>query len=89
MNTLPEIINDPHIQARGMIAELPVAKSQKTIKVSGSPVHLSRTPINLKRGAAAIGEHTREALELIGRSLKEIERLAEAGVVSLDEGDSQ
>ena len=89
MNTLPEIINDPHIQARGMIAELPVAKSQKTIRVSGSPVHLSRTPIKLKRGASAIGEHTREALELIGRSSEEIAGLAEAGVVSLDEGESQ
>ena len=72
-----------------MIADLPVAKSQKTIKVSGSPVHLSRTPIHLKRGASAIGEHTREALELIGRSPDEIDGLSEAGVVSLDEGDPQ
>ncbi|MYJ57884.1 MAG: CoA transferase, partial [Chloroflexi bacterium] len=89
MNSLPQIINDPHIHARGMIAELPVAKSQKSIKVSGSPVHLSRTPIHLNRGAAAIGEHTREALELIGRSTEEIDGLAEAGVVSLDQGDPQ
>ena len=88
MNSLPQIINDPHIAARGMIAELPVAKSQKTIKVSGSPVHLSRTPIQLKRGASAIGEHTREALELIGRSTVEIDRLVDSGIVSLDEGDS-
>ncbi len=85
MNTVPQIINDPHIAARGMIAELPLAKSQKTIKVSGSPVQLSRTPVVLQRGASAIGEHTREALELIGRSPHEIDRLAKAGVVSLDE----
>ena len=89
LNTLPDIINDPHIAARGMIAELPVAKGQakgqKTIKVSGSPVHLSRTPIKLKSGAAAIGEHTREALKSIGRSEEEIEQLAESEVISLIE----
>ena len=84
MNTIPEIINDPHIAARGMIAELPVAKSQKSIKVSGSPVHLSRTPINLNRGASAIGEHTREALELIGRTPEQIQALVSEGVVSVD-----
>lgn len=85
MNSLPQVINDPQIKARGMVADLPVAKSQKTIKVSGSPVHLSRTPINLTRGASAIGEHTREALELVGRSSAEIESLVERGVVSVDE----
>ena len=71
-----------------MIAELPVAKSQKTIKVSGSPVHLSRTPVKLKRGASAIGEHTREALELIGRSPVEIAQLVAEGVVSLESNGS-
>ena len=68
-----------------MIADLPVAKSQKTIKVSGSPVHLSRTPIKLSRGAAAIGQHTREALTLIGRSPDEIDTLIRGGVVSVDD----
>ncbi len=85
MNTVPQIINDPHIAARGMIAELPVARSQKTIKVSGSPVHLSRTPVELRRGASAIGEHTHEALNRIGRSADEIARLIENRVVSVGE----
>ena len=85
MNTVPQIVDDPHIAARGMIAELPVAKSQKTLRVSGSPVHLSRTPVQLTRGASAIGEHTREALQLIGRTPVQIEQLARDGIVSLDE----
>lgn len=88
MNTIPEIINDPHIQARGMIADLPVPKSQKTIKVSASPVNLSRTPINLKRGASAIGQHTQEALELIGRTPDQIAALVAQGVVSLESNGS-
>ncbi len=87
MNTVPQIIRDPHIHAREMIAELPVAKSQKTIRVSGSPVKLSRTPVSLERGASAIGEHTREALTLIGRSEAEIEALVTRGVVSVSDVD--
>ena len=89
MNTIPQIVADPHIAARGMIAELPVAKSQKRIRVSGSPVHLSRTPVDLTSGAAAIGEHTREALELIGRSPEQIAALVEHGVVSIDQDDEE
>ena len=89
MNTVPEIVADPHIAARGMIAELPVSKSQKTLRVSGSPVHLSRTPVGPTRGASAIGEHSREALELIGRTPEQIATLAEQGITSLDQEGSR
>ena len=85
LNTLPDIVNDPHIAAREMIATLPVANTTETIKVSASPVHLSRTPIELRRGASAPAEHTAEVLASIGRSKPQIAALAEAGVISLPE----
>ena len=84
LNTLPDIVNDPHIAAREMIAELPVANTTETIKVSASPVHLSRTRIELKRAAPALpAEHTAEVLASIGRSKPQIAALAESGVISL------
>lgn len=83
LNTLPDIINDPHIAARGMIAELPVAKSQKTLKVSASPIHLSRTPIELTEGASLPGEHTEKTLKSLGRTAEQIQKLQAAEVISL------
>ncbi len=85
LNTLPQVIADPHIAKRGMIAELPVADSGETLKVSASPVQLSRTPVQLERGASAPAEHTAEILRSIGRSEEEIAQLAEAEVISLPE----
>ena len=86
LNTLPQVIADPHIAERGMIAELPVADSDETLKVSASPVHLSRTPIALERGASAPAEHTTEILRSIGRSDEDIAQLAEDEVISLPDG---
>ena len=83
LNTIPDIVGDPHIAERGMIAQLPVADSEETLKVSASPVHLSRTPITLSQGASAPAQHTAEILRSIGRSEAEIARLAEAEVISL------
>ena len=86
LNTLPQVIADPHIAERGMIAELPVADSDETLKVSASPVHLSRTPVALERGASAPAEHTAEILRSIGHSDAEILQLAEDEVISLPDG---
>ena len=86
LNTLPQVIADPHIAERGMIAELPVADSGETLKVSASPVHLSRTPAQLERGASAPAEHTAEILRSIGRSDAEIAQLAADEVISLPDG---
>ena len=85
LNTLPQVIADPHIAEREMIAELPVADTEQTLKVSASPVHLSRTPVQLSRGASAPAQHTAEILRGIGRSDAEIAQLAEAEVISLPE----
>ena len=88
LNTLPDIINDPHIAARQMIAQLPVANGKDTLKVSASPVHLSRTPIQLKQGASTPAEHTQKVLRSIGRTDEEIAQLAKSGAISLPNGDT-
>ena len=83
LNTLPEIVSDPHIAARSMIAELPVANSEAALKVSASPIHLSRTPVQLEQGASAPAQHTAEVLRSIGRSDAEITDLAAREIISL------
>ena len=71
-----------------MIAQLPVADSNETLRVSASPVHLSRTPVALSQGASAPAQHTEEILRSIGRSEEEIARLAEAEVISLPDTET-
>ncbi len=55
INTVSQIFNDPHIQARGFVweCEHPTAG---TIKLSGSPIHLSETPTKLFKAPPLLGE---------------------------------
>ena len=58
INALDETLNDPQIQHRGMIVELehPVG----LLKMLGSPLHLSETPVTYRRRPPLLGEHTDE-----------------------------
>lgn len=55
INTVSEIFTDPHIQERGLVweCEHPTAG---TIKLSGSPMHLSETPTRLYKAPPLLGE---------------------------------
>ncbi len=82
--TVPEMLQDPHVQARGTIVTLPVPGPQPgvTVKVPNSPMHLSRTPPVVDKPGPAAGEHTRQVLrDVAGLSSEEIQRLEQAGVI--------
>lgn len=55
INTVSQSFNDPHIQARGYVWECdhPTAG---TIKLAGSPMHLSETPTRLYKAPPLLGE---------------------------------
>jgi crotonobetainyl-CoA:carnitine CoA-transferase CaiB-like acyl-CoA transferase len=55
INTVSQIFNDPHIQARGLVWECDHPKAGK-IKLSGSPIHLSETPTRLYKAPPLLGE---------------------------------
>jgi crotonobetainyl-CoA:carnitine CoA-transferase CaiB-like acyl-CoA transferase len=80
LNTLDQVMEDEHVQARGFVVELPHSKVG-TIRATGSPVRLSRTPVRLERAGPLLGEHTEEILGSLGVSRDEIEELARAGIV--------
>ncbi len=56
-----EVFTDPHILARGMVAETehPVTGPFRTL---GVPVKMSETPGAVHRPAPRLGEHTEEVL---------------------------
>jgi CoA:oxalate CoA-transferase len=80
MNRVDEVVADPQVQAREMVVELPTWTGG-SLRVSNTPVKLSRTPGGAVRGAAKPGEHGFEILGHAGYSEEEVERLMETGVV--------
>ena len=55
INTVGQIFNDPHIQARGFVWECDHPTAGK-IELSGSPIHLSETPTRLYKAPPLLGE---------------------------------
>ena len=75
INTIKEALQDPHIQARGFLAEVDGRQFPR------APINMSRTPVKLTRGSARIGEHTREVLLAAGYSDEDISSLCEQKVL--------
>lgn len=80
LNTIAEMAHDPQVEHRNMIVELPTWTGG-TLKVSNTPVKLSRTPGGAKRGAARPGEHSAQILRSVGFSSDEVAALVERGVL--------
>ncbi|NWF57511.1 MAG: CoA transferase [Syntrophaceae bacterium] len=72
VNSIPQIAEDPHTQAREMIVQVKHSKAGN-LKVVNSPIKLSRTPVRLERANPELGENTEEILAgLLGYSREEI-----------------
>jgi crotonobetainyl-CoA:carnitine CoA-transferase CaiB-like acyl-CoA transferase len=79
VNNLEEAINDPHLQARGMIVEIEHPLDGK-IKNVGFPVKFSATPYSIKLPPPARGEHSEQILLELGYSSHELEEMKREGV---------
>ncbi len=55
INSVSQIYNDPHTQARGFVWECDHPTAGR-IKLSGSPIHLSETPARLYKAPPLLGE---------------------------------
>ena len=72
INNLEQAFEEPQIQARNMLIEMQHPLKDK-LKVIGSPIKLSRTPVEYKKAPPMLGEHTNEILARIA----DAEKLAE------------
>lgn len=79
VNNLEEAINDPHLQARGMIVEIEHPLDGK-IKNVGFPVKFSATPYSIKLPPPARGEHTEQILLELGYKSHDLEEMKREGV---------
>lgn len=78
----PEMIEDPHFQAREAIIEVETETRGK-LKMQNAFPKLSQTPSGVRRPAPSTpGQHNEEVLsELLGYDAKMIEAMQEAGVI--------
>lgn len=73
-----EILEDPHLRARGMIVDVDHPKAG-TFAMPACPVQLSESPVDVKP-SPLLGEHNTEVYErLLGLDAKQIKRLREQG----------
>ncbi|MFC9455460.1 CaiB/BaiF CoA transferase family protein [Streptomyces sp. NPDC056983] len=78
--TLPELLDDPHVKARGVVRT--VADERGEFTTLGSPLFLSDSPIVEPTRAGGLGEHTEVVLsEELGMAAEEIDRLRAEGVI--------
>ena len=78
---IPEVLASPEVLAREMVVD--VEHPLGALRMVGSPIKLSDTPLEVNAPPPLLGQHTDEILgEILDRGPAEIERLRAAGAVS-------
>jgi crotonobetainyl-CoA:carnitine CoA-transferase CaiB-like acyl-CoA transferase len=77
---IDQLLDDEHVQARGIIVEAPDDEAGSVLMHNVIP-RLSNTPGKLRHPAPALGQHTRDLLHGMGYSAERIAALAADGVI--------
>jgi formyl-CoA transferase len=83
INTVAEVVNDPQLQSRGMIADHWDERIGRNVKGPGVVPVLSQTPGTIRNGGpASPGQHNDEIYQgLLGKTSEELEALRAEGVL--------
>jgi crotonobetainyl-CoA:carnitine CoA-transferase CaiB-like acyl-CoA transferase len=77
---IDQLLDDPHVQARGVLVEAPDDEAGSVLMHNIIP-RLSETPGRLRAAAPVLGQHTRSVLESIGYDATRLEALKAEGVI--------
>ncbi|WP_119153915.1 CaiB/BaiF CoA transferase family protein [Caldimonas tepidiphila] len=81
INDVAQALALPQTAARGMVRELPHPLSD-ALRVVGSPIRLSQTPVQYRRPPPLLGEHTGEVLQQwLGLDAGRLDELKRKGVI--------
>ena len=79
VNTIDRVFADPQALSRGMLVEM---QRRETVRLAGTPLHLSETPARMRLPPPLLGEHTDEVLgRVLGMDERAIAALRREGVV--------
>jgi CoA:oxalate CoA-transferase len=81
INTVAEVLEDPHVHAREMVKEL-THPEYGPLRYVGIPVKLSDTPGELQGPPPRFGEHNRAVLAELGYHEDAIDQLAMSNVIA-------
>jgi CoA:oxalate CoA-transferase len=82
LNTIPEAADHPQVKAREMLQDVESERGNR-LRISASPLKLSRTPGRIRGGPPPIGRDTRSVLrDLLGLSDAEIDAEFARGAVA-------
>jgi len=76
-----QVLDDPHVAARGMFKHLEYPGADKAAPVMTTPFSLSANPTAVKHRAPLLGEHTDQIMQELGYSIAEIEQLRSIRVI--------
>ncbi|WCK52446.1 CaiB/BaiF CoA-transferase family protein [Aneurinibacillus sp. Ricciae_BoGa-3] len=76
INDMKALFEDPQVHARQMVVEM-AHPTAETIRLIGSPLKLSRTPVEIQRHPPLYGEHTDQVLKKLGYSAEDIRSMRE------------
>jgi CoA:oxalate CoA-transferase len=71
INNIKEMVESPQVEARGMIIELDHEKAGR-IKMAGSPIKASLTPLSAQCAPPLLGQDTESILSQLGYSPEEV-----------------
>jgi crotonobetainyl-CoA:carnitine CoA-transferase CaiB-like acyl-CoA transferase len=81
VNNIEDVLSNDLAVEMGLVRSLPHAMSQDVPSVT-NPVHFSATPVEYRKAAPLLGEHTEEILmQRMGYSKNELESLRRRGVI--------
>lgn len=80
INKVSEVVNDPQVLARNMIAEIE-HPNVPDLKIPNSPLKLSDSPSSVRRPPPLLGQHNEEVLQGSGYTPDQIADLRDRGVI--------
>jgi crotonobetainyl-CoA:carnitine CoA-transferase CaiB-like acyl-CoA transferase len=81
VNTAADIYADPHMAARGMLAEVEHPGSAHPVTIASTPIRMTLTQGGVTCRAPLAGEHTDAVLSGLGMDAAALARLRAAGVI--------